>query len=526
MRLSLNDAPTSHGLSGCPDVAASRVPRQPIVWDWLWRQSRSGDRPFILQDLRTWSFAEVEERVERTVGWLLGTFPELEPGDRVAVLMPPGFMWVQLVFGLLRLRVILVPVNLRLSPDEVGKILRDADPRVLLTTADLDGLLSQAPRGIKTVLLDADTGFERAMEAEPVWDGMDLDPEQIQSLMYTSGTSGMVKAAEVRLRQHWWNAVGSAMRLGHAPDDTWLLCMPVFHVGGQAILFRAAMAGIPVRILDRFDSETVSKWLTSDEISLVSLVPTMLERILLSDPGTFSPRIRAVLLGGAATSPDLLRRAWDRGLPVMTTYGMTETASQMATRGPQDGRDHPASVGRALMGVELAVEKPDGRISPIGEGEIVVRGPQVIDRYWRQPDMNRTRFSGGWFHTGDQGVLNEEGWLTVLDRRLDLVVTGGENVWPAEVEVCLEQHPRVAEAAVVGVADVEWGQIPVAYVVLKGDPPDEAALTQWCREYLAHYKVPRRWIFTERLPRTASGKLRRQVLRERAAEDLLRERSL
>jgi O-succinylbenzoic acid--CoA ligase len=399
---------------------------------------------------------------------------------------------------------VLVPGNTRLSEREAVGLLAQAAPRLLITdpahrTVRFDevvGLVRIVPEGESP---DADSllGDPRAPR--------DPEPGQWQSIMFTSGTTGRPKGAILTLEQHWWNAVGSLLRLGHAPDDTWLLSMPLYHVGGQAILFRAAIGGTRVLFMPRFQAEAVARLMASGTVTLVSLVPTMLARVLAAYPGRFSPRLRAVLIGGAACPPALAAEARARGLPVALTYGMTETASQMATEEP--GRPSGGS-GHPLHGVLLAVAEPDAE----GAGEILVRGPQVTPGYWRDPEATqRAMTEDGWFRTGDIGRISADGVVTVLDRRSDLVVTGGENVYPAEVEAVLLEHPAVREAAVAGVPDPEWGHLVAAWVVSER-PLDWAELEQFCRERLAGFKVPRRWFRVDRLPRTASGKVQRRLL--------------
>jgi O-succinylbenzoic acid--CoA ligase len=309
---------------------------------------------------------------------------------------------------------------------------------------------------------------------------------------------------------HRASAEASAANLGVRPDDDWLCPLPLAHVGGLAVVLRAVLYGTCVTLVEGFAPEAVARHLRSGAVTHASLVPTMLRRLLEASPGDTplgSERLRAVLLGGGPVDPELVERALARGLPVLGTYGMTETASQVATVPPASAAGKPGAAGPALPGVEIELRDVGGRALPPGEtGEIHVRGPMVAAALVR-PE--------GWLATGDLGRLDGDGWLWVEGRREGLVVTGGENVSAAEVEAVLRAHPAVADCAVVGLPDPEWGELVAAAVVPRGPaaPPAAEALAAWCRARLAPFKVPKRWRIVEELPRTGSGKTARAALK-------------
>jgi O-succinylbenzoic acid--CoA ligase len=292
---------------------------------------------------------------------------------------------------------------------------------------------------------------------------------------------------------HEASAIASAWNIGVDPDDRWLCVLPLHHVGGLAILWRSVIYGTTVVLHDGFDAGRVALAVQEGEVTLASLVPTMLRRVReagLSDPG----RLRALLLGGGPVPRDLLEWAAATGLPVLQTYGMTETASQVATLRADEAVTHHGSAGRPLLGVELA----------IGEGgEILVRGPMVA---------RGALAADGWLHTGDRGHLDEDGFLHVEGRLDDVIVTGGENVAAVEVEDALLAHPSVADVAVAGRADAEWGEAVTAWVVLATHASD-AELGAHCRERLAGFKVPKAFVRVDELPRNAAGKVLRARLR-------------
>ena len=311
------------------------------------------------------------------------------------------------------------------------------------------------------------------------------------TVMFTSGTTGGPKPVELTRANWLWNAAGSALALGLDPDERWLCTLPLAHVGGLSILVRSAIYATTAVVHPRFDADAVMRALMEERITVISVVATTLQRLLdagLRDP----PDLRVALLGGGPAPAPLLARAAAAGVPVAQTYGMTETCSQAATSLPGE----PETAGRPLAGA---------RIEIAGDGEILVAGPTVAPGALG-PDS--------WLHTGDLGRLDERGRLTVIGRKSDTIVSGGENVAPAEVEAVLLAHPDVADAAVYGRPDPEWGEAVVARLVARpGARLDLAAVREFCSARLAGFQVPKALELTDVLPRTASGKLMRRALR-------------
>jgi O-succinylbenzoic acid--CoA ligase len=341
-----------------------------------------------------------------------------------------------------------------------------------------------------------------------------IDLAAVHTIVYTSGTTGRPKGAMLTYGNHWWSAMGSALNLGLRDDDRWLAPLPLFHVGGLAILMRSVIYGIPALVHDGFDPTAVNRAIDEDGVTIVSVVSSMLRRMLDARAGRpYPPTLRHVLLGGGPTPLPLLEECRRRGVPVVQTYGLTETASQAATLPPEDALRKPGSAGKPLLPTELRIER-DGRPVPIGEaGEIVVRGPTVTPGYADRPEETARALRGGWLYTGDIGRLDDDGYLYVLDRRSDLIISGGENVYPAEIEAVLAAHPAVAEAGVAGQDDARWGRVPVAFVALRpGAAATPEELIAFCRERLARYKVPARVHVVDALPRNAAGKLLRHKL--------------
>ena len=419
----------------------------------------------------------------------------VRPGDRVAAVLGNTPAFVELFHATSLLGAVFVPLSPRLPPFERTRHLRDAAPRTLTT----------GPEGTPTALA---TGKETP-----------FDVEAAAAIVYTSGTSGEPKGVVLSYRNLLASAVGAAFHAGTLPGDRWLACLPLCHVGGLAILARSVLAGSAVLLHERFDPAAVSLALDRDGITLASFVPAMLEQVLtLRGDTPPPPSLRAVLLGGAAASASLLERAAKAGWPLLPTYGLTEAGSQVATLPP--GAPLRADGGglRPLPGVELRIADDDGRPLPPGDvGEILVRGDTVTRGYWRRPEASHALLAGGWLHTGDLGVLDESGALRVVGRRDDRLITGGENVHPADVEAVLLAHPDVADAGVAGLADPVYGQRVAAWIVRRpGSAIDAMTLERFARAQLAPFKVPRSWQFVSALPRNAGGKLLRRALTDEA----------
>jgi O-succinylbenzoic acid--CoA ligase len=388
----------------------------------------------------------------------------IDKGDRVALALPAGPPFLAALHATLLLGAAVVPVDLRLKPEERAKRTKEAK---LTVTEPLR----------RTDEPDANTNDR-------------LDPIAPATVVHTSGTTADPKPVALTIGNWTWNALGSALALGLDPQDRWLCALPLSHVGGLAILIRSAIYGTTVVLHERFDTEATLTAIERDRVTLVSLVPTTLERLL--DAGLKAPNpLRVALIGGGPLAPVLAAQAQEAGIPVAQTYGMTEACSQVATSLPGE----PETAGRPLTGQ---------RIEIAADGEILVAGPTVAPGT-ADPD--------GWLHTGDCGTIDEHGRLTITGRKADTIVSGGENVSPAEVEAALLEHPAVADAGVRGRPDPEWGEAVVATVVLHdGSHAEAEELRAHVASQLARYKVPKEIAFAAALPRTPSGKLLRREL--------------
>ncbi|MDA8346909.1 MAG: o-succinylbenzoate--CoA ligase [Thermaerobacter sp.] len=478
--------------------------------DWLSRRAQRSPGALALRAKgRDLTYADLDVLAGRAAGTLAAQ--GVAPGDRVAALLPSGIDFAVLLHAVLRLGATLVPVNTRLAAQEMAFVLQDSAPRVLVLG---DRLRAQGEP------LAQKAGIPVLRAGEPLLAGATA-PERghclsdLAALVYTSGTTGRPKGAMLTWGNFYHGAVTSALGVGTVPEDRWLLCMPLFHVGGLSILLRATLYGIAVVAQDGFSEQAVARAFADDGVTIASLVPVMLRRLL--DAGVVFPSaLRYILLGGGPTPRDLLERATTQGVPIAPTYGLTETASQAVTMPPAEVAGHIGAAGRPLFLTEVRIGDGEHGLAPGEPGEILVRGPTVSPGYWQRPAATAAALAKGWLHTGDVGYLDQEGYLYVLDRRDDLIVSGGENVYPAEVEDALSRHPAVLDAGVYGLEDPVWGQAVHAAVVLReGAQVTQAQLLDFLRTRLAGYKVPQTVSFWDGLPRNAGGKLMRRLLRKK-----------
>ena len=493
----------------------------PAVWSGSWlarRAALSPDRIALEVGESVIRYGELHEIARRLARRLAAA--GVGAGEVVAARAEDVSDFACLVWGLRELGAVLLPLNPRLTAEEAAQVLRDSGVRLLVDDGEPIAQAAAALAGglARGVLRSGDFESLASLPAGastgpgPGWkdaDGL--------ALIYTSGTTGQPKGAMLPCSAFLASARGSAELLGTGPDERWLACMPLFHVGGLSILLRACLAGSAVVLQPGFDPGAVDRALERDGITGVSLVATMLQR-LLGERGERRPpsSLRWVLLGGGPAPAALLAPARALGYPLAPTYGLTEAASQVATRLPADA-DSPLD-GRLcpLPGTALKIVDTAGRVLPAGEpGEICIRGETLMRGYLGRPEATARALRDGWLHTGDVGTLDAGGRLRVLDRREDLIVSGGENVYPAEIEATLAQHPAVLEAAVVGEPDAEFGARPVAWWVAAVPGAEEPDLEAFCRERLAGYKVPRRFLRLASLPRNSAGKLLRRDLRGR-----------
>jgi O-succinylbenzoic acid--CoA ligase len=470
-----------------------------------------------------WTYADLDERTTARARAVDSAADGALDGRRVGILLGTRPAVADLYFAVGRLGASAVALNVELPAERLRSQAAQADIDLLVCERATEDLASAlAPEGVSTASVD-DPGSDDVAPL-PVDDGgrggvtpseRALDSERV--VLFTSGTSGEPKGVRLTRRSLVASATASAYRLGVEPDDRWLVCLPTYHMGGLAPIVRSTLYGTTTVVQREFDAEATARVLDERDITAVSLVPTMLTRLL--DAG-WQPAdsLRFVLLGGAPATRELIERCADRGVPACPTYGMTETASQVATATPREAREHPDTVGKPLRETTVTVlGNDDSPAEPGDTGELVVSGPTVTPGYL-DAAHTATAVDDRGFHTGDLGYTDDAGRLWVVGRVDDAVVTGGENVHPARVADALRDTDGVADAAVVGLPDEEWGQRVAALVV----PADTAApsserVRAAVGDDLAAFAVPKTVAFADEIPRTHSGTVDREAVRERLA---------
>lgn len=476
------------------------------------------DRTAVDDGERRWSFAELS-RQTASYAAALGR-AGVKAGDRVALLSRNRAEYVALYFAAAQLGAVLVPLNWRLTPPELSTILEDAGPGLLVAEAGLAAGLGGRPHVDLDELLgvEADTAITTtsAPAAEPASD----DAVAVQ--MYTSGTSGRPKGAMLTHRNchsmtHAW-----LLDMPLEAGDRFLQVTPLFHVGGLLMVLSCVASGATLRLLPEFDPVAAIDVLSDEPTTHTLMVPAMLEW-LLAEPYLGDKQLahlRLVIYGAAPIPPATLDRARTRlGCDFLQGYGLTESTGVLLTLTPRDHRDGDAarlaSAGRAAPGCLVRVVDEHGGDVEIGEpGEIVARGDNLSPGYWNDTGATADAWTDGWFHTGDLARIDAHGYITVVDRIKDMILVGGENVYPREIELVLLGHPDVRDAAVVGIPHDVWGEEVLALVVLEpGQAQTDRSLTRHCRAALARYKCPTRFQFVDELPRNAAGKLMKNELR-------------
>ncbi|MFZ5669493.1 MAG: long-chain-fatty-acid--CoA ligase [Pseudomonadota bacterium] len=480
----------------------------------------------------TLTFADLDRRSSQCAQALLAL--NLKPGDRVGVLAKNNPEFFILWMGALKARVTLAPVNWRLAPPEIAFILKDAGARVLVYGEDFQGVVDQIAGGLPNleVLIRFEPGHPRWTSfddwlARMSWDDPNLparaDDDVIQ--LYTSGTTGLPKGVQLT-QANFLALFRLALEAGWAryePGKTNLVVMPLFHVAGTNCGLLALLQGVRNVLTREVNPAEILARLEDQGVNYAFLAPTIIN-MLLQTPGvetTDFGKLERVFYGASPISESVLRQAQARfGADFTQLYGLTETIGGATYLPPEDHapeRDKLRSCGKPWPGFEVRVMTPEGRAgAPREVGEVQIRAKGVMKGYWNRPDATREAIDPeGWFASGDAGYFDEEGYLYIYDRVKDMIVSGGENVYPAEVENALFSHPAVADAAVIGVPDERWGEAVKGIVVLKAGAtatPDE--LIAHCRARIAGYKSPKSIDFADVLPRNPSGKVLRRELRK------------
>jgi acyl-CoA synthetase (AMP-forming)/AMP-acid ligase II len=499
-----------------------------------YRAREHAEQDFAIQEPRRVTYAEARALVNRLANALVAR--GLAPGDRVALLSRNSIEHVLWYYACSKCGVVPVPLNYRLAPPEWRYIVNDAGAVLLFAQDALANALAPVAdelTGVRhRIAIGADVAgwepWEHLLAGQPETPPAHrAAPEDDLYQMYTSGTTGRPKGAVLTHRAVTAQLHQISFAYAGGPGDRTLVVAPLYHAAASLTSFVAVQAGGTLYIQEDFVPAEVVRALSEEHIAVATLVPAMIQFCLVAVPDVAERRydaLRLVIYGASPIAEQTLRRAIEVfGCDFLQGYGMTETTAVATYLMPADHRRALAgephlllSAGRPILGTELRIVGPDGRSVPNGEiGEIAVRGPQLMRGYWNLPEATAEALRDGWMHTGDAGVLDDEGYLFVQDRTKDMIVSGGENVYPREVEDVLYRHPAVSEAAVIGVPDARWGEAVKAIVVVKpGQTLSAEELMRFCDGQLAGYKRPRSVDFADALPRNPSGKVLKRELRE------------
>jgi fatty-acyl-CoA synthase len=502
-----------------------------IAW-WVerWNDLHPKKTAILFEGLRI-TYSELHGRANRTACWLqsLG----IRKGDRVVVMMKNCPEFIELYLACARLGVLFVPVNFRLTAPELAHIVKNAQPRIVVFGGEYGELVHclQTTHGTRAILFSwvggdpgGDPGIDYLRETRR-FDGQapfpqgamgPTDPEDPQVIMYTSGTTGPAKGAVLSYRKTFFNCLNADIFFDLCFDDIMLVILPMFHSGGLFIQASPILyKGGTLVIHARFDPAMTFGDIGRHRVTKFLGVPTVYRMLIevMTDGQYDLSSLKISAIGGEMATPELLERCRNAGFPVRQIMGQTETSILFWASEDANARK-PGAVGRPVFHAEVRLMDRDGRPVETGEvGEIAVRGAIMMTEYWQDPVRTRETIRDGWLYTGDLARMDEDGYFYLVDRIRDMYISGGENVYPAEVEATLGEHPAVEEIAVVGIPHDKWGEVGRAYVIPKnGSTLSSEQVIDYCRGRLAPYKWPREVVFCKDFPRTPLGKVKKRLL--------------
>ena len=505
------------------------------IGDWLTvHRRRHPDQTALIFEGWHESYAQLDERCNRLAQALAAR--GVGKGDRVAALLLNGSPFIEALFACAKLGALFVPINYRLSAGEIGFILEDAGARVLFYHDDFAATVAsaRAEASLEHAVVVARSNVETPAgdeSYESVLAGGDDSRPEVEVgehdaclMMYTSGTTGRPKGAILSHANMNWHCVNTLLSPAEVKtDDVVLTVAPLFHIGGLNIYSIPALyRGAAVVLHAQFDPLATLASIAQERASLLFMVPAMWQA-LTQVPNFDDYDLSALttgLTGGSACPIPVIEFFQSRGINFIEGFGLTETAPSICVLESKDAVRKNGSVGKPLSLSTLAIfDAEDAPVAAGDIGELVVRGPSVFEGYWNRPEATAEAFANGWFHTGDLAMMDAEGFFYIVDRKKDMLISGGENVYPTEVEQVLYRHPAIREIAVLGIPDDRWGEVPLAVIVAHTDKQitlDE--LRAFCNGHLANFKIPKRLVLLDALPRTATGKVLKRELRTQAIE--------
>jgi fatty-acyl-CoA synthase len=492
---------------------------------------------------RRWTYQEFYKRINRLSHGLNGF--GVRKDDKVAILHPNCHTFLEAYYAIPQIGAISVPINYRLSPREIAFILKDSDSKILIADSmfkDQVDPIRKEIRGVHRILWTGglrefndsiDLSYEKVLQQadfDVLTDPL-IDDEDIAQIYYTSGTTGRPKGVTLSHKNVTTHALGTIAEIHITDADVWMHVAPLFHLADAWATWAVTWVGGTHVLVREFDPKVVLETIEREKATLTNLIPTMLNLMVNhSGVGRFDySSLRVLLSGGAPIAPEVVRKIVETfRCDYIQTYGMTETSPYLTLSilkehlkklPDEEQLRYKSKTGKEFIGVELKVVDEQGKEIKKDEkevGEIIVKGDIVTKGYWKLPEETKKSIKEGWLYTGDMAVIDGEGYVTIVDRKKDMILTGGENVYSTEVENVLYMHPAILECAVIGIPDQKWGEAVKGFVVLKsGREAGEQEIIQFCKERMAHYKAPKSIDFVEALPRTGSGKIHKKDLRDK-----------
>ncbi|NQT61809.1 MAG: long-chain fatty acid--CoA ligase [Candidatus Marinimicrobia bacterium] len=490
--------------------------------DWLarWAFYTPGKR-FLREHVsdRSWTYSQFNEVSKRCARYLLDEM-KLSRGDRLAIYSSNRIEYFMLYFAAIKLGVIVVPLNFRLTPVELDVLLRDAEPQLMVFEEEYSeqiAMLHSLPENCQKVGVESLSSLlvvdENTSAIE--FTNVETDSEELVMILYTSGTTGVPKGAMITHKMLFWNSVNTALRLDINSSDHTQAYAPLFHTGGWNVLFTPFLQhGASHTILENFDADLILELIEKERSTILFGVPTMMQ--MLADSPRFESTdlssLRYAVVGGAPMPIPLIEIWHAKNIPIRQGYGLTEVGPNCFSLNQDAAIRKQGSIGFPNFYMDACVLSESGEEVDVDEaGELCLRSPVVTPGYWRKPEETQKAITSGWFHTGDMARKDKDGYFYIVDRKKNMFISGGENVYPAEVEANLVQHPDIIDAAVIGIPDEKWGEVGLAFIVANR-PVNITEVREFCLQSLAKYKIPKQVCLIDALPLNDSGKLDRKQL--------------
>lgn len=484
--------------------------------DWLQSRVNISPEKIAVVDAVTdecWTYKELHERAYRLANFFLTN--GVEKGDRVAILAPNHIGYLDFFFACMRIGAIFIPLNWRLGEDELTYVLQDCEPKIIGVAPSFLDRVNKKELDALIVTIDRND-YDSILDYERYHIQTELDEADPLTMIYTGGTTGRPKGVVLSHRSILWNALNTVVSWDLGADDVTLISTPMFHTGGLNVYtLPLLLAGGKVVLSPDFNPEKAVKDLIKYKCTVVLFVPTMYHMIIQTkafQEATF-PDIRVFVSGGAPCPHKIYDAFREKGIAFKEGYGLTEAGPNNFYIDPADTTRKIGSVGKPMIFNDIKIMKEDGTIADVNEvGELILRGYHAFEYYWNKPKETAEVIKDGWVHTGDLVKQDEDGYVYIVGRKKDMIITGGENVYPLEIEHWLEAHDLIDEAAVVGLPDEKWGEIVTGFVSLKGELSEEE-LKVYCNKKLTRYKVPKKFFILPELPKTHVGKIDKATLR-------------